>query len=60
MLGDAVNLASRLEAANKTFGTRILLSAATRLMATVTSEIRAVGEVDLRGVPIPISVFTLD
>ena len=57
--GEAVVIASRLEAANKTFGTRILCSATTARMAKAAGETRAVGEIDLKGVPIPIEAYTL-
>lgn len=58
--GEVVVIAARLEAANKTFGTRILFSAETQRLAKGTPEMRAVGEIDLKGVPIPISAYTLD
>ncbi|HEY0437736.1 MAG TPA: CHASE2 domain-containing protein, partial [Phenylobacterium sp.] len=58
--GEVVVIAARLEAANKTFNTRILFSEATQRLATATQGQRAVGEIDLKGVPIPISAYTLD
>ena len=35
VIGDAVNLGSRLESSNKTFGTRLLVSDATRKRLTL-------------------------
>lgn len=56
--GEVVVIAARLEAANKTFGTRILFSADTLKLAKVTVPIEAVGEIDLKGVPVPIPAYT--
>ena len=52
-------IAARLEAANKTFGTRILFSAETMRLASATEGARAVGEIELKGVPIPVEAYTL-
>jgi adenylate cyclase len=57
--GEVVVIAARLEAANKTFGTRILFSAETLRLAPKAGETRAVGEIDLKGVPIPIEAYTV-
>jgi adenylate cyclase len=59
--GEVVVIAARLEAANKTFGTRILFSEETLRLAgqDVIGEYRAVGEIDLKGVPLPIAAYTL-
>lgn len=57
--GEVVVIAARLEAANKTFGTRILMSAETLRRAPNAGETRAVGEIDLKGVPIPIEAYTI-
>lgn len=57
--GEVVVIAARLEAANKTFGTRILFSAQTRRLATGTEGQRAVGEIELKGVPMPVEAYTL-
>ncbi|MDA0239313.1 MAG: adenylate/guanylate cyclase domain-containing protein [Proteobacteria bacterium] len=56
--GDAVNLAARLEAMNKETGTRLLVSESTR-SAIEGMEFRAVGEVELRGLKAPVSVYTI-
>jgi class 3 adenylate cyclase len=57
--GEVVVIAARLEAANKTFGTRILFSAETLRRAPGAGETRAVGEIELKGVPIPVEAYTL-
>jgi adenylate cyclase len=57
--GEVVVIAARLEAANKTFGTRILFSAETLRLAPGAGDTRPVGEIDLKGVPIPIEAYTL-
>jgi class 3 adenylate cyclase len=57
--GEVVVIAARLEAANKTFRTRILLSAETLRRATKAGDTRAVGEIALKGVPQPIAAYTL-
>jgi adenylate cyclase len=57
--GEVVVIAARLEAANKTFGTRILFSAETLRRAPDAGETRAVGEIELKGVPIPVEAYTL-
>lgn len=56
--GEVVVIAARLEAANKTFGTRILFSADTLKLAKQDVPIEAVGEIDLKGVPVPIPAYT--
>ncbi|MBS0362638.1 MAG: CHASE2 domain-containing protein [Proteobacteria bacterium] len=57
--GEVVVIAARLEAANKTFGTRILFSSETLRRATATAGAKAVGEVQLKGVPVPVAAYTL-
>ncbi|WP_293676490.1 CHASE2 domain-containing protein [uncultured Phenylobacterium sp.] len=56
--GEVVVIAARLEAANKTFGTRILFSGDTLKLAKRHVPIEAVGEIDLKGVPVPIPAYT--
>jgi len=58
-MGDAVNLASRLEGANKLFGTRVLLSEET--YAQVRTEVcaRRLGAVRVRGKQRPTQVYEL-
>jgi class 3 adenylate cyclase/CHASE2 domain-containing sensor protein len=57
--GEVVVIASRLEAANKTFGTRILFSAETLRLAPRAGAARAVGEIDLKGILGPVEAYTL-
>jgi class 3 adenylate cyclase len=49
LLGDAVNTAARLQELNKSHGTRILLSEATRRLAGDRFGFRPIGEVPIRG-----------
>jgi adenylate cyclase len=56
--GEVVVIAARLEAANKTFGTRILFSDETLRLAKNPVDVRPVGEIDLKGVPVPIAAYT--
>ena len=57
-IGDAVNLAARLEGANKAFGTGILLSAATAAQLPPTVSLRALDDVIVKGKTEPVRVFT--
>jgi adenylate cyclase len=59
VMGDAVNLASRLEGANKLFGTQVLLSEET--YAQVRAEVcaRRLGSVRVRGKQKPTEVYEL-
>ncbi len=59
VMGDTVNLASRLEAANKIYGSRSLVSKATILAAGDTIEAREIDEVVLVGQTIPQVVFEI-
>jgi PAS domain S-box-containing protein len=49
VIGDRVNLASRLEAANKLLGSRILVCEETRRRASGTFEFRALDTIQVRG-----------
>src|SRR5262249_45670914 len=49
VIGDAVNLASRLEGANKTYGTRVLISEATNRLAADTLKTREIDSVLVAG-----------
>ena len=53
-----VVVAARLEAANKTFSTRILFSGDTLRLAKRDIPVVSVGEIDLKGVPHPIPAYT--
>ncbi|MBK8189303.1 MAG: adenylate/guanylate cyclase domain-containing protein [Vampirovibrionales bacterium] len=59
ILGDAVNVASRLEALNKRFGTRIVVSDPIRQWIQGAFRLRALGKVAIRGKSQPESVFAL-
>lgn len=47
--GDTVNLAARLQALNKRFGTRILVADATHRLAGDAASFRDLGECEVRG-----------
>lgn len=57
-IGDAVNLAARLEGANKAFGTGILLSAATAAQLPPSVQLRALDDVVVKGRAESVRVFT--
>ena len=56
--GEVVVIAARLEAANKLYDTRILMSARTQALAKNPGAVKAVGEIELKGVPLPIAAYT--
>ncbi|HKW01084.1 MAG TPA: adenylate/guanylate cyclase domain-containing protein [Vicinamibacterales bacterium] len=57
VIGDAVNLGSRLESLNKDYGTRILISQATKDRLTRPVETRLVGEATVKGRKQPVVVY---
>ncbi len=57
-IGDAVNLAARLEGANKAFGTGILLSEATAAQLPAGIALRALDDVIVKGKTEPVRVYT--
>ena len=59
VLGDAVNLASRLEGANKEFGTSVLLTDSTRRQLDAEIAVREIGKVVVTGREEPVRIFTL-
>jgi len=59
VIGDTVNLASRLEGANKTYGTRVLVTEATQLAATDRYELREIDRVLVLGKTEPQRIFEL-
>ena len=59
VIGDTVNLASRLEQANKFYGTRILVSDATRILAGDTLAFREIDSLRVAGKLEPVKVHEL-
>ena len=57
VIGDAVNLGSRLESLNKQYGTRIIISEATRKQLSCACEIRPLGDVVVKGKTEPVAIF---
>jgi adenylate cyclase len=57
VMGDAVNLASRLEAANKHYGTRILVAQATAAALKGSVELREIDRLAVAGQSVPQAVF---
>jgi adenylate cyclase len=57
-IGDAVNLAARLEGANKAFGTGILLSGSTAAQLPADLPLRPLDDVIVKGKTEPVRVFT--
>ncbi|TAK11562.1 MAG: CHASE2 domain-containing protein [Acidobacteria bacterium] len=59
VIGDAVNLASRLESLNKEFGTRIIISDATRQRLPRSMEMTPLGDVTVKGRAQKVAVFAV-
>ncbi len=60
VIGETVNLASRLESLNKKFGTEILMSSATmELVADLFPGLESLGETPVAGLQEPVEVYTL-
>jgi adenylate cyclase len=57
VIGDNVNLGSRLESLNKEYRTRIIISDATRRRLTGAYEIAPLGEVVVKGKTRPVAIF---
>jgi adenylate cyclase len=57
VIGDNVNLGSRLESLNKDYRTRIIISDATRARLTGHYEIRSLGDVVVKGKTLPVAIF---
>jgi adenylate cyclase len=57
VIGDNVNLGARLESLNKDYGTRILISEATRQRLKGQYDVRALGEVTVKGKTRPVTIY---
>lgn len=57
VIGDNVNLGSRLESLNKDYKTRIIISEATRIRLKEEYDIRPLGEVVVKGKTRPVAIF---
>jgi len=57
VIGDAVNLGSRLESLNKQYGTRIIISDATRSQLIGRYDLRPLGDVVVKGKTQPVAIF---
>lgn len=59
VMGDAVNLASRLEGANKVYGTRVLIGQDTAAALGSTFELREIDRVTVVGQSVPQTIFEI-
>lgn len=57
VIGDAVNLGARLESLNKEYGTRIIISEATRAALKGRYDIYPLGDVVVKGKTTPVAIF---
>jgi adenylate cyclase len=57
VIGDAVNLGSRLESLNKQYGTRIIISEATRDSLPPRYALKALGDVVVKGKTRPVAIY---
>ena len=57
VIGDAVNLGARLESLNKDYGTRIIISEATRARLKGHYDIHPLGDVVVKGKSQPVAIF---
>ena len=57
VIGDQVNLGARLESLNKDYGTRILISEATRRLLDGPFEVRPLGAVTVKGKTKPVDIY---
>jgi len=59
VMGDAVNLAARLEPANKDYGTDIIIGSATRDLAGTAIEVRLLDRIVVKGKTQPVEIYEL-
>ena len=57
VIGDSVNLGSRLESANKQYGTRIIISEFTKSHLTKDYPLRPLGDIVVKGKTQPVAIF---
>jgi adenylate cyclase len=57
VIGDNVNLGSRLESLTRNFQTRVIISDATRLSLKQTYDLHPLGEVTVKGKSVPVQVY---
>ena len=57
VIGDTVNLGARLESLNKDYGTRVIISEATRAALKGRYDIRPLGEVTVKGKSRPVAIY---
>jgi adenylate cyclase len=57
VIGDNVNLGARLESLNKDYGTRIIISDATRIRLASHYALRPLGDVVVKGKSTPVAIF---
>jgi adenylate cyclase len=57
VIGDAVNLGARLESLNKEYGTRVIISEATRARLKGRYHVRPLGDVIVKGKSQPVAIF---
>ena len=57
VIGDAVNLGARLESLNKDYGTRIIISDATRQRLKGRYDIHPLGDVVVKGKSLPVAIY---
>ena len=59
VIGDQVNLGARLESLTKEFHTRVIISEATRAALKGRYDMRALGEVVVKGKSVPVKIFSV-
>ncbi len=59
VMGDAVNLAARLEPANKDYGTNIIIGSITRELAGQAIEVRLLDRIVVKGKTQPVEIYEL-
>lgn len=59
VIGDSVNLGSRLESLNKQYGTRIIISESTRTLLTKPYQFKPLGDVVVKGKSQAVAIFQI-